>query len=86
MENLCKGAIFGLAAGMIIGGIAVAKNKKLATKIKSYLSGASEKFEEAKEMLDEKIEEVQTLKESLATAISEGKETIAKEMNKKSKN
>lgn len=59
MEEFLKGMGWGLVAGMIVGGIAVAKNKKLANKIKSGLSGATEKFEEAKEMIEEKIEEAQ---------------------------
>ena len=57
MENFCKGMTIGLVAGMVIGGAIVASNKKLATKVRSILTGASEKFEEAKEMLEEKIEE-----------------------------
>ncbi len=64
MENLCKGIFIGLTVGMVVGGIYVAKNKKLATKIRSGLTGASEKFEEAKEMIGEKLEEVQQTIES----------------------
>lgn len=64
MEEFLKGMGWGLVAGMIVGGIAVAKNKKLANKIKSGLSGASEKFEEAKEMIEEKIEEAQQNQEA----------------------
>ncbi len=78
MEYLFKGLMWGFAAGMVVGGIAVAKNKKLANKIKSGLSGASEKFEEAKEMLEEKIEEAQQNQ----SQNSQGN----KEMYKKSKN
>lgn len=82
MENLCKGLMWGFALGMVVGGIAVAKNKKLANKIKSGLSGASEKFEEAKEMIEEKIEEAQQMQEQNQSQNSSGN----KEMNKKSKN
>mgnify|MGYP004670534863 CR=1 FL=1 len=56
MENLCKGAILGFAMGLVVGGIVVAKNKKLATKIKDGTKIAETKIEEAKDMLKEKME------------------------------
>lgn len=59
MENLCKGAIFGLAVGMVIGGVLVAKNKKLAGKVKEGVDMAEQKMEKAKDMVKEKIEECQ---------------------------
>ena len=86
MENLCRGIVIGLTTGMIIGAVAVAKDKKLANKIKGYISGASEKFEEAKEMLEEKIQEVNELKESMSSSNSSQSSLESKEMNKKSKN
>ena len=86
MENLCRGMIIGLSAGLVIGGVVVAKNKKLQNKIKSMMSGASEKFEEAKEMLEEKIQEVQQLKDSLTSSNSTETAGDDKEMSKKSKN
>lgn len=57
MENYCKGLFLGMAVGLVIGGIAVAKNKKLAGQIKEKMSMAEEKIEEAKEMIQEKIQE-----------------------------
>ena len=57
MENFCKGLVFGAVVGMCVGGIVVAKNKKLASKIKEGVCTASEKLEEAKEALIEKFEE-----------------------------
>lgn len=56
MENLCKGAILGFAMGLVVGGIVVAKNKKLATKIKDGTKIAETKIEEAKDMFKEKME------------------------------
>ena len=60
MENFCKGAMWGLAAGMVAGAIIVAKNKKLAGKIKQGLGIAEEKLQEAKEFAEEKIEEIKS--------------------------
>ena len=57
MENFCKGLVFGAVVGMCVGGIIVAKNKKLANKIKDGVCTASEKLEEAKDAIIEKFEE-----------------------------
>ncbi len=57
MENLCKGLFYGMAIGLVVGGVVVAKNKKLAGQIKQKVSMAEEKLDEAKEMLQEKIQE-----------------------------
>ena len=57
MENFCKGLVFGAVVGMCVGGIVVAKNKKLASKIKEGVCTASEKLEEAKGAIMEKFEE-----------------------------
>ncbi len=57
MENYCRGAMLGLVSGMLIGGIIVAKNKNLAYKIRKGLGIAEEKIQEAKEFVEEKIEE-----------------------------
>lgn len=57
MENYCRGAMLGLVSGLIIGGIIVAKNKNLSSKIRKGLGIAEEKMKEAKEFVEEKIEE-----------------------------
>ena len=57
MENFCRGVGFGMIAGLIIGGIAVAKNRKLAGKIREGLSNAEDKFEEVKDNIAEKLQE-----------------------------
>ena len=57
MENYCRGAMLGLVSGMVIGGIIVAKHKNLAAKIRKGLGIAEEKMQEAKEFIEEKIEE-----------------------------
>lgn len=59
MENLCKGMIFGFMAGMVVGAVVVAKNKKLAVKIKDGTEMAETKIEEAKDMIKEKFENCQ---------------------------
>lgn len=57
MENFCKGLTWGLVAGMVAGSIIVAKNKNLSSKIRKGLGIAEEKMQEAKEFVEEKIEE-----------------------------
>ena len=47
MENLCKGLFYGMAIGLVVGGVVVAKNKKLAGQIKQKVSMAEEKLDEA---------------------------------------
>lgn len=57
MENFCRGLGFGMVTGVIIGGIVVAKNRKLANKIKEGLSDAETKMEEVKDNIAEKLQE-----------------------------
>ncbi len=57
MEKFCTGMGWGLAVGMVVGAIVVAKNRKLAIKIKDGLGTVEEKLEEAKETLAEKLQE-----------------------------
>lgn len=90
MENFCNGMIWGLAVGAVIGSIVVAKNKKLSSKIRKGLGIAEEKMQEAKDFIDEKVEEIKCeCKESedcddkSDVKFSNG---INKELNKKSKN
>jgi len=55
MKDALTGGIIGLATGMVIGGIIVAKNKKLATKIDKGTDKIAESFEEMKEETETKI-------------------------------
>ena len=57
MENFCRGIGFGMIAGIMVGGIIVAKNKKLAGKIREGLSDAEEKLETVKDNISEKLQE-----------------------------
>ena len=56
MEEFLKGAMFGMVAGVCVGAIVVAKNKKLAGKLKTGLDTAESKLKEVKEDLKEKLE------------------------------
>ena len=57
MENFCRGLVFGAVVGMCVGGIVVAKNRKLASKVKECVCTTSEKLEEVKDSIMEKFEE-----------------------------
>lgn len=57
MENFCRGMGWGVALGVCIGGIIVAKNRRLANKIKEGLSDMEDKIEEAKDNIAEKLQE-----------------------------
>ena len=48
MKDFIKGLAFGAVVGMAVGAVVVAKNKKLASKIKEGMSTAEEKLKEAK--------------------------------------
>lgn len=74
MESCFKGFFAGITLGMVVGGIVVAKNKRLASHIRDFICDANEKIDQAKEMVEDKIEEMDQNKVEL------------KEMNKKSKN
>ncbi len=80
MGDFCKGAAFGMLVGVCVGGIIVAKNKKLANQIKSKMQTAEEKIMEAKEMVEEKIQEAQENSEQSESSSS------STSSNKKSKN
>ena len=55
MECFCKGAILGMVAGVCVGAIIVAKNKKLSNKINQGVEVAEEKIKEIKDGLEEKF-------------------------------
>ena len=57
MENFCRGACWGMLAGVIVGGILVARNRKLANKIREGLWNAENKIEEVKDTIAEKLQE-----------------------------
>lgn len=68
MGDFCKGAAFGLMAGMAIGAIVVAKNKKLAGKIKTGMEQAETKICEAKQMIEEKVQQAEEEKMQQASS------------------
>ena len=82
MEDFCKGAMWGLVAGMVAGSIIIAKNKKYAEKIRKGLGIAEEKLQEAKEFTEEKIEEIKA--DSFNNNCQENQ--LGKDFAKKSKN
>ncbi|MBQ8451413.1 MAG: hypothetical protein IJ538_01385 [Clostridia bacterium] len=57
MEEFLKGTLFGAAMGLVVGGVVVAKNKTLASKIRSGFNTVEEKAMEVKECLEEKTAE-----------------------------
>lgn len=57
MENFCKGIALGMITGIVVGGIVVAKNKKLSNKLREGLTTAEGKIKEVKETIEEKIEQ-----------------------------
>ena len=60
MECFCKGVIFGMIAGVCVGAIVVAKNKKLSNKISDGVEVAEEKIKEIKEGLEDKFNSTAT--------------------------
>ncbi len=81
MENFCKGVVFGMMLGVAVGAVVVAKNKKLAVKIKDGVSQAETKLKEAKDMIEEKIEESQENEKPETSSSSQSRQE-----NKKLKN
>ena len=59
MECFCKGAVLGMLAGVCVGAIVVAKNKKLSNKLNEGLVIAEEKFKEIKDNLEDKMSQGQ---------------------------
>lgn len=55
MKEVITSGIIGLAVGMVVGGIVVAKNKKLASKIDEGTDKIAESFEDMKEETKTKI-------------------------------
>ncbi len=55
MKEFFTGLGMGLAAGLLTGGIVVARNKKLSNKINDGLDMAEEKLEDAKNAIAKKL-------------------------------
>ena len=68
MKDCIKCGIICLGVGMIVGGIVVAKNKKLANGINQTTSSIAQKFAEMKDDAEEKVEE---LKEMIEEKVEE---------------
>ena len=78
MGDFCKGVAYGMVAGVCVGAIIVAKNKKLANQIKSKMQTAETKLMDAKEMIEEKFQEAQEQSESsgqMSTETAGGKKS-----------
>lgn len=58
MGNCIKSAIVGMGIGIVVGGIIVSKNKKLASKIDQGTDKASDKLMELKDQAEQKMQEV----------------------------
>lgn len=93
MENFCRGVTFGMVTGLVIGGIVVAKNKNLSAKIRKGLGIAEEKMQEAKEFIEEKVEEIKCECNQNSDPCCGGEQkadygqnSTNKDFNKKSKN
>lgn len=57
MENFCKGLVFGMAVGLCVGGVIVAKNKKLSGMVKQKAELVEKKISEVTDQIKEKVEE-----------------------------
>ncbi len=91
MKDFIKGLAFGAVVGMAVGAVVVAKNKKLASKIKEGMSTAEEKLKEAKTNLEEKLGECDCNEngDEYCDCLNESNNEMNfsdKEKNKKSKN
>lgn len=57
MKEFLIGSLVGMSAGLVVGGIMVAKNKKLSTKINDGIDKAEQKFNEIKNAASKKFKE-----------------------------
>ena len=55
MKEFLIGSIIGMSAGFVVGGIMVARNKKLSNKINQGIDKAEDKLIEAKDALEKKL-------------------------------
>ena len=67
MENFCKGLLLGMMAGILVGAITVAKNKKLSGMVKEKTEIVEKKISDVAEKLKEKDD----LKECNQSSFSE---------------
>ena len=58
MNDVIKGGLICFGIGMIVGAIVVSKNKKLATGIDDATDTLTQKFDDAKQMVQDKIQEI----------------------------
>ena len=88
MENFCNGMLWGIAAGFVAGSILAAKNKKFAETVKKGVNMSEEKFEAAKDFVEEKIEESKEKESGCCSPCDcePAKFDTNKDLNKKYKN
>lgn len=74
MKDFITGGLWGLAVGMVVGGIVVAKNKKLANTIDESTDRAEQKMQEIKDDLMQKVEEAkQSIDQNKKQKLSQNK-------------
>lgn len=71
MKDCIRCGMICLAVGMVIGGIVVAKNKKLAAQIDQSTTKASDALSELKEDMEQKIEDLKQKAEQMKEENSE---------------
>ena len=54
MENFCKGLLLGMMTGILVGAVAVAKNRKLSGMVKEKTEVIEKKISDITEKLKEK--------------------------------
>ena len=59
MENFCKGLVFGMVTGILVGAISVAKNKKLSGMVKEKAEIVEKKISDMTEKMKEKEDKSQ---------------------------
>lgn len=59
MENFCKGFLLGMVTGVLVGAIAVAKNKKLSGMVKEKTEIVEKKLSDITEKLKDKDNELE---------------------------
>ena len=55
MKEFLIGSFIGTMTGLVVGGIMVARNKKLSRKINEGIDNAEDKIKEAKDALEKKL-------------------------------
>lgn len=57
MKEFLIGSLLGTMAGLVVGGIMVARNKKLSNKINQGIDNAEQKVKDAKDAIEKKLKE-----------------------------